>query len=182
MVGLLYFFDGHTSYATANKGYLGEQNLTATDYPGGPCTNLMSCMVSYSFAGFGGGGGAGLGPWLQQPEFPEEVSELSDNESGRVLFEVLFMIITSSFMISIITGIISDTFGELRTEQDEAMLYRSTTCFVTGISIPDVLDPKSTDYMQYTYLILYLERMAYHECTPLERQIKRQIDRGRGDR
>ena len=45
MVGLLYFFDGHTSYATANKGYLGEQNLTATDYPGGPCTNLMSCMV-----------------------------------------------------------------------------------------------------------------------------------------
>ena len=59
-----------------------------------PCTRvcLSLCFteaagfclqVSYSFAGFGGGGGAGLGPWLQQPEFPEEVSELSDNVNMR---------------------------------------------------------------------------------------------------
>jgi hypothetical protein len=32
--------------------------------------------------------------------------------------------------------------------------------------------------MQYAYLFLYLERKLMEECTPLERQIKRQVERG----
>eukprot|EP01046_Picozoa_sp_COSAG06_P004391 COSAG06_NODE_182_length_20899_cov_89.175048_24_plen_76_part_00 len=48
------------------------------------------------------------------------------------------MIVTSSFVISIITGIICDTFGELRTAQDDSQNYRATTCFVTNISFATV--------------------------------------------
>jgi|EP01046_Picozoa_sp_COSAG06_P018925 hypothetical protein len=83
-------------------------------------------MVSYAFTGFLQ---QGLTYWLEQPRFPESVADLTTNDSGRVLFEVMFMIVTSSFVISIITGIICDTFGELRMAQDEAQNYRATTCF-----------------------------------------------------
>ena len=37
------------------------------------------------------------------------------------------------FVVSIITGIICDTFGELRGEMDEAAGYRASTNFITGI-------------------------------------------------
>lgn len=43
------------------------------------------------------------------------------------------MLTTTCIVISIITGIICDTFRELRTEVDEARYYRNSTCFVTGI-------------------------------------------------
>lgn len=43
------------------------------------------------------------------------------------------MLVSTCIVISIITGIICDTFQELRTEVDEKRLYRATTCFVTGI-------------------------------------------------
>ena len=53
--------------------------------------------------------------------------------AAAVLWEVLFMLTTTCIVISIITGIICDTFRELRTEVDEARYYRNSTCFVTGI-------------------------------------------------
>eukprot|EP01043_Picozoa_sp_COSAG02_P043025 COSAG02_NODE_3711_length_6341_cov_4.360622_3_plen_222_part_00 len=114
LCGLLYFFDAHTGSNVANKGYLGDADPLANEYAGGPCSNLMSCMVSYSFAGFLQ---QGLTYWLEEPRFPETLTDLLENDSGRILFEVMFMIVTSSFVISIITGIICDTFGELRTAQ-----------------------------------------------------------------
>ena len=73
-------------------------------------------MVSYAFTGFLQ---QGLTYWLEQPRFPESVADLTTNDSGRVLFEVMFMIVTSSFVISIITGIICDTFGVARRARGE---------------------------------------------------------------
>jgi len=178
LCGLLYFFDAHTGSNVANKGYLGDSDPLANEYAGGPCSNLMSCMVSYSFAGFLQ---QGLTYWLEEPRFPETLTDLLENDSGRILFEVMFMIVTSSFVISIITGIICDTFGELRTAQDEAINYRATTCFVTSLPFSTVPDQKSTHYIQYAYLMLYLERKEPEECTPIERQIKTQIELGQVD-
>ena len=63
------------------------------------------------------------------------------------------------FVVSIITGIICDTFGELRGEQDEAKDYRSTTNFVTGIEYATVPEEKSIDFMQYIFLLLLLGKV-----------------------
>ena len=179
LIGLFYFFDAHTDANVGNKGWVaGNSTAVEGQQPGGPCGNLLSCTISYSFAGFVG---QGLTYWLEPVTFPENMGNLAENSAGRVLFEVSFMIVTSSFVISIITGIISDTFGELRTEQDEAIKYRSTNCFVTGIPYSRISEEKSTSYMQYFFLILYLERKTLEQCSPLERVIKRHIDRGQTD-
>ena len=42
------------------------------------------------------------------------------------------------FVVSIITGIICDTFGELRGEMDEAAGYRASTNFITGIPFAEM--------------------------------------------
>ena len=115
LVGLLQFFDAHTDANVANQGWIDgnstvEEGKAAGGDPGGPCGNLMSCFVSYTFAGFVQ---QGLTYWLVPVKFPETASDLSTNESGRILFEVLFMVVTSSFVISIITGIICDTYDTL---------------------------------------------------------------------
>ena len=53
------------------------------------------------------------------------------------------------FVVSIITGIICDTFGELRGEMDEAAGYRASTNFITGIPFAEmcVTRPTSTGWL-----------------------------------
>ena len=190
VMGLLWFYESHTEDHVAPMSQ-------------GPCGNLLSCFVSYSYAGFLQ---AGLTNWLQPVSLPETLSDLMANESARLLFEVMFMcvadqasftpvplvplwfcllpdtfpmanadrVITSSFVISIITGIICDTFGELRMAMDDAKSYRSTTCFVTNLSYMQVPPEKTTSIMQYAYLILYLARQRKPRNT-LELQVKNQL-------
>ena len=85
---------------------------------------------------------------------------------------------TSCAVIAIITGIICDTFGELRMQQDDAAAYRASTCFVTGISYSHVPQEKGTHYVQYMYLLLYLRRLDEHEIMPLEQMVRDQVNRG----
>ena len=98
--------------------------------PNGPCASLLACFVSYSFSGLMQ---VGVSNWFQEPSFPEVFSDIWTTDTGRTMFEVAFMLLTSCVVIAIITGIICDTFGELRLRQDDAALFLSTTCFVTGI-------------------------------------------------
>jgi len=68
--------------------------------------------------------------------------------------------------------------------------YIQTTDFVTGVPFPSQVGAggsKATNYLQYTYLMLYLERKnaRHEEMTPLETQVciaplpPRTIHRGR---
>ena len=172
VVGLLWFFDAHTDDNVQNKNVwisAGESNGEGEpelilEEAGGPCANLLSCFVSYTFAGFVQDG---LTYWLEPVRFPESIGDLMTNDSARILFEVLFMFVTSSFVVSIITGIICDTFGELRVEQDDAQEYRATNCFVTNLSYTAVPPEKTTNHMQYGMLLRSSARSAENafHCT-----------------
>eukprot|EP01050_Picozoa_sp_SAG11_P000867 SAG11_NODE_32_length_22830_cov_17.507941_22_plen_73_part_00 len=61
-----------------------------------------------------------------------------DIEFVKILWNMVFSLV-SMFVVSIITGIICDTFGELRGELDDALDFQETTCFVTYVCIwPDL--------------------------------------------
>lgn len=159
--GLLLFNPEHDGKYTSNEG--------------GPCANLLTCVISYSYTGLMQ---EGVGQWLDDPTFPEHPVDLWDAQSARIVWEVIFMLVTSCAVIAIITGIICDTFGELRMQQDEAAAYRASTCFVTGISYSRVQQEKSTHYLQYMYLLLYLRRSDQAELMPLEIMVRDQVNRG----
>ena len=56
---------------------------------------------------------------------PQDIlAPASNNGSTRLLWDMLFTLITVSILGAIITGIICDTFGQLRDEKDEAVRYR----------------------------------------------------------
>lgn len=178
-------------YLMAIFGYtlIREDHRTGSDAnvgnPGGACSTLLTCFVSYAFAGFTQ---TGLIYWLEKPVFPEgdtpedfweEPGALFDGHGTRLLFEMLFMVLITTVVVAIITGIIVDTFSELRAQQENALKHRKTTCFITGVSFMSVPEQKATSYMQYVFLIVFLRRKAHKAArplTPLEHFIASKID------
>ena len=71
---------------------------------GGPCSNLLTCFVSYSFAGFLQ---QGLIYWLERPAFPQGTiasgKDILGADGSRILFEVGFMLLMSGVVVAIIT-------------------------------------------------------------------------------
>ena len=100
----------------------------SVDNPGGPCKNLLTCFFSYSYAGLTLNG---LAAFLPEKAFPVDAQSVVGHHVAKVVWEVVFFVI-STLIGSIITGIICDTFGELRTAQDDAAAYRASTNFVVG--------------------------------------------------
>jgi hypothetical protein len=166
--GVLFYKADHTDsdLVTANKN--------------GPCANLLTCFMSYSKVGLTQVGVEGL---MNTPSFPERWNELGRSDTGRQLWEIAFMMGTSCIVISIITGIICDTFGELRAEQDNARLYRSSNCFITGIPFSTVPPEKSTNYLQYMFLLLFLAKKneLQQDLTPQEDYVWYAVNHGRID-
>ena len=156
LVGLLYFEDIHSGAKAENEG--------------GPCASLLTCFVSYCFSGFTQ---QGLSGWLNYPFLPEVGAELLTMHFARLSWEIAFMFVTSCIVIAIITGIICDTFGELRMAVDDAVEYRNAHSFVTGIPFSTVPYEPGTDFLNYAYLILYLDEMAAKgtALNPLEQMV-----------
>ena len=102
--------------------------------------------MSYSYAGLMQ---AGVGGYLTGNKFPVLGREVFQLEFVKTLWEVIFSMVPM-FVVSIITGIICDTFGELRSGMDEAAGYRASTNFITGIPYAEMYGHK--------HLLLF----AYH--------------------
>jgi NO-binding membrane sensor protein with MHYT domain len=145
--GMLVFSDMHSSRYTENEG--------------GPCGNLLTCFVSYSYAGLMMDG---LNQFLPRLSFPVDATDVFGHDTTKIVWELLFFLV-STLIGSIITGIICDTFGELRAAQDDAAMYRSSTNFITGISFSRTgttlhhPSQQSTNYIQYAWLLLYLRQV-----------------------
>eukprot|EP01052_Picozoa_sp_SAG31_P011825 SAG31_NODE_679_length_12887_cov_3.259540_8_plen_184_part_00 len=74
---------------------------------------------------------------------------------------MLFTFITVSALGAIITGIICDSFGELRDKKDTAQSYRKQTNFVTGIPFSEIAEARQPNPLNYFYFFLYLQQKAY---------------------
>ena len=157
-----------------------KHDLEAVENEGGPCGNLLTCFVAYSYSGLLM---EGLDEYIPDKVFPVQASDLVGHDAAKTAWELVFGMITM-FVGSIITGIICDTFGELRTAQDDAEAYRQSTNFITGIpytvSHTTAQHPGqlSTSYIHYTWLMLYLRERKAKDLTPTEAMVKDKIENG----
>ena len=105
------------------------------------CSNLMLCFVTFLHGGFLSGGGIAdhfndLGH--------EPVRSDSENLSYRVTYDIAFFVIIIILLLNIIFGIIIDTFGSLREEQNEQYRLKTSYCFICGLS-KEELDARALD-------------------------------------
>jgi hypothetical protein len=127
ILGLLYFQEFHMDGTPGHSP-------NSVNNAGGPCPNLLTCFMSYSYAGLMQ---AGVGGFLTGNVFPVIGEDVAGIEFVKTLWEIVFSMI-AMFVVSIITGIICDTFGELRGDMDEAIAYRASTNFITGIPFAEM--------------------------------------------
>lgn len=166
MAGLLILPEMHSSNST-------DGNIVVEN-EGGPCASLLTCFISYFYLGFMT---EGLQNWLTTPTVPLYAEDVFTKDLGRLIFEVMFIVLTSCIVLAIITGIICDTFGELRVEADKAIKFRTSTCFMTGIPFSKVRPEKSTHHIAYAHLIFYLQKESVEKLPRVMQVIKHQIDR-----
>ena len=131
-------------------------------------STLLTCFFSYSYAGLMQ---SGVGGYLTGLQFPVTGEDIMHKNFWKIIFEILFAF-GAGVVVSIITGIICDTFGELRGDQDEAADFQATTNFITGVPFAECAEEKSTNFLQYTYMMLYLRQRREKDLTPLERMVR----------
>ncbi|CAD8066638.1 unnamed protein product [Paramecium sonneborni] len=128
-------------------------------YTNGKCDSLLVCFLStfdYAFKNNGG-----IGGWFDG-NFPQDPADYS---YGRFFFDQLNNILIQMISIQIFSGIIIDTFGELREQQLAKEDDKENICFICGLD-REIFDMKSDDgFNQHTkqshYMWNYVFYMAY---------------------
>ena len=115
------------------------------DYPDHTCYNLWTCyIVSYdqTFKA-----GSGIGPYLGAPYVSDDTGETI--RYGRVIFDNLEYIIINVLLLGIISGIIIDTFSELRQKNYDRNLDSISTCFICEKSREDLEKKYGTNGFEF---------------------------------
>ena len=98
----------------------------ANDYSTGVCYSLWSCFLTSFDQTFKNDGG--LAGYLE-PAYEFQNNEV-DIRYGRVIFDNLAFLLVALLLIEIISGIIIDKFGELRTNKKERQDNFNSECFI----------------------------------------------------
>jgi len=96
----------------------------------GKCNNLFECTMNYLIGGMKGDSIDGV---LEDLDIPGALWRDPDMWA-RIALDMSFYTIIPLVLLSIISGIIIDGFGELRDEMNEAKEYREATSVVCGVS------------------------------------------------
>jgi len=154
---LLYVFAafGHASFAE--------------DFPEGRCDSLTSCV--WFTLNFGLRAGGGVGDFLSGGE------EGEDSGTLRSWYDVVFFILLTVVMSSIVTGIIIDSFSAARDHRAEVEDNQSSECFVCGLERSkfdregrgfDFHCSHQHNMWQYVYALAYLRLKESTEYTGAE--------------
>ena len=159
----------------------------AEDYSTNDCYSLLSCFVISFDNTFKNDGG--LGGYLSSA-YTQNANSV-DIKEGRVIFDNLAFLLVGILLIEIISGIIIDTFAELRQKNDEIQEDAKTYCFVcdkTRDELEKMYGANGFDYhinqhhnlWDYLFFIAYLETKQENENNILdtsERYVIEKIDK-----
>ena len=135
-LGLVLFVTLATTFIFVSFGFQSFYGRESDDENGGSqwraqddeneiqCTTITQCYLYILYYGLPGGDISGL------------MSQLDIDDSllwRRMLFDLAFFLWIGIIMMSIITGLILDTFASLREEADARAEILSSTCFICGI-------------------------------------------------
>jgi len=165
------------------------------------CKDLLNCFLLAVDVGIR----IGEGPAAVMVNLP------FDHEQGisRFLFDVLFVIVVSIFLLNAFLGVLVDQFGSLREEQQRKESEVTNNCFICGIHRTE-FDKISFEYREkqahefnfdnsgrkggfhyhtsqehnlfdYLGFILYLEQKERTECTGLESFVLAELEKSGGE-
>ena len=117
----------------------------ATQYPDNTWYSLWSCFIISYDQTFKTG--SGVGGYLSAAYYPTGSSE--SISYGRVIYDNIQYLIIYVLLINMITGIIIDTFGELRQKNYERYIDSKSSCFICEKSLEDLEKLYGTDGFNY---------------------------------
>ena len=118
---------GHDTLISSQGGVISTRHgrMLASD-PRVYCDNLFYCWVAAVNEGLRSGDIGALMP-------PPDPSDSMVQYLGVVLYQFTFWCIVITILLSLIFGIIIDTFSHLRTEHREKEMHMDGTCFICGV-------------------------------------------------
>ncbi|XP_053730272.1 ryanodine receptor 2 [Synchiropus splendidus] len=88
------------------------------------CNDMLTCYMFHMYVGVRAGGG--IGDEIDDPAGDEF-------EVERIVFDITFFFFVIVILLAIIQGLIIDSFGELRDQQEQVKEDMETKCFICGI-------------------------------------------------
>jgi hypothetical protein len=140
----------------------------------GSCENVWFCSVTIFDLWHKADGG--VGGWLDE-EAPSLSSGDEYNADGaRIFFDFAFNFIFGMLLLEIFSGIITDTFGKIRTEQEELNSIRESRCFVcdkdgkefANFKFHTQYEHNLWDYIIYLFTLIYSKDNKYQDAKKLK--------------
>lgn len=107
------------------------------------------------------------------------------NAAGKYVFDISYQILIIFLLLAIVTGIIIDTFSQLRQAKEDVESNMENVCFVCNLR-RDVFERKLIKFAEhielhhhiwnYTFYKLYLEAKPRSELTALEKFLLRRME------
>ncbi|KAM9726666.1 ryanodine receptor 2-like [Menidia menidia] len=88
------------------------------------CNDMLTCYMFHMYVGVRAGGG--IGDEIEDPAG-------DDFEVERIVFDITFFFFVIVILLAIIQGLIIDSFGELRDQQEQVKEDMETKCFICGM-------------------------------------------------
>ena len=159
------------SFPEVYSGVIGE--ASAVTY----CGNLFECFISNLFTGIRMGGGIG-----------DAIVQLKDNDGNYwyvMIFNIMYFALVINILLNIIFGIIIDTFGELRDQNQAHLKDIQENCFICGnqrflfeIKRINWTVHTKIEHNPYAYLafMIYLRHKRIDDCSGAEKYVKERIN------
>jgi hypothetical protein len=140
------------------------------------CGSLFECFISNIVTGIRMGGGIG-----------DALVQLQDNDSHYwylMIFNILYFALVINILLNIIFGIIIDTFGELRDQNQAQLKDIQENCFICGnqrslfeIKRVNWTIHTNIEHNPYAYLafMIYLRHKKIDDCSGAEKFVKEKI-------
>jgi hypothetical protein len=135
----------------------------------GSCENAWFCSVTIFDSWYKADGT--IGGWLDE-EAPSLSSNDEYNTDGvRIISDFVFNFIIGILLLEIFSGILTDTFAKIRSEQEELNNIQESRCFVCNIESKEFADFKFHtqyehnlwDYIIYLFTLIYSKDNKYQE-------------------
>ena len=152
------------------------------DMPEYSCQSVIDCFASIYSNTFSSGGN--LGNFISE----QGNDDNSEGKITRYLLDISYTIIMVWLVFQMVSGLIVDTFKNLRNDSDEIENDKKNICFICGLDRENIEkyylgkdgfnkhleDHKITNYLFY---IFYLEEKDHNEYTGIESYVKDEIDK-----
>ena len=174
---------GIFGYAFFGPGSFLSAAGNGTDQPDLHCESLVSCLGLVLYGGIRSSDIASV----MEPTYPGNPDQ---DFASRFFYDLLFFITIGALLFNMVTGIIVDTFSELRSDTDNRREGLENSSFVAGLTEEDLddtdtspgeLDETTHSLWQYINYIVFLRSKDEDEYNGIESWIAESVKKNEPD-